>query len=86
MSLEVEQQRTLEDLYEQLTSCVDLSEWKEARDLIVFAIEQEYHPLAKSMQDYYNENRCEDCLGTGKIIEGNFDNQIEKDCVCQLKN
>lgn len=83
MSLETQQERTHEDIYDVFQEHMEHGEWIDARDLIVHCIENDYNTLASTLQREYNENVCQDCLGTGVVVEGDFDNQTEKQCLCQ---
>ena len=85
MSINAKQQEILDGIYEKFQEHVDAKEYADARNMLAEVIGQGHTVLAKTMNEYYNENVCQDCLGTGRIVEGEFDNQIEKECICQSK-
>lgn len=75
-------QDVLEGIYEKFQEHVDTSEWYEAKSMLKETIDRGNIPLSKEMNRYYNENVCQDCLGTGRVMEGEYDNIREKECIC----
>ena len=61
------------------------AKWEEQRQLVLKADENGYKFLAQHMNRIYHEKVCGGCLGTMRIVEGEFDNQTEKPCtLCQV--
>ena len=83
-SIPIETQRTEEAMFIDLTNMVELCEWKNARSYIAKIIDNEFYNVAKQMNDYYEIKKCQLCLGTETLVQGDFDDQVEKPCICQI--
>ena len=83
MSKEAVLERTEENMFVELAFLVDNRRWEEARGVITYTMDTEFQDVAKAMTDYYNIEVCKDCKGMGTVVEGDYDNQYEVQCLCQ---
>ncbi len=76
-----------EDTVNKFTEMVDLGEWKEARSYLANLIDSGMASirLAESLNKYFQDNLCKECLGTGEIVDGEFDDQLTSKCICQIE-
>ena len=74
--------------WKQFKTAMDLSEWQTARDIVwelmnasVDADPREY-TIVHRMVEYYRQNVCRLCNGSGRVAEGEFDDMQVRECAC----
>jgi hypothetical protein len=86
MSLPLEAQATIEDLYAEFHGHLDSGNVAGAKQVIKGAMYLEFYQAAKDMTEELMETICQDCEGAGVVEQGTKpDNKVPVTCLCKLQ-